>query len=417
MTRALESLRSINEVLNEVYRYLKHRLKILEISTIYSEGKICAEDVYAKIDLPPFDRAAVDGYAVRSEDVFSASSSSPIILKIVDKDKIDSGEAREISTGEPLPEGADAVVMYEYTVRRGEYVEILRPVPRWGNVSRRGEDFKKGDLIVRKGKLIDYIDIAALISTGNFKIKVFKINIGLICTGSEIVEPESLKYEEIEEVLKFGKIINSTRFILKQLFKQIGAEEKYYGVVNDDEKEIMETILKALEENDIVVVTGGTAIGTRDVTYSAILRLNPEYVWRGITIRPARPTGVAVISGKPILMLSGFPVAAYVGFQAIGIPIVYKMMNIDRVEIPYIKARLYRRVAKPPNLRTYMRVELCVERSSGELIAKPLAVTGSGLISTLVKGNAILEIPENLEGFEENEDVWVRIVRDLKYCE
>ncbi len=415
MSEGLRELRHVDDVLNNVKKYLRHRIKIEEIETIRAEGKICAEDVYARLDVPSFNRAAVDGYAVKSEDLISASPSSPVILKLVNKDAIESGEAREISTGEPLPEGADAVIMYEHTVRIEDKIEVYRPIPKWGNVSRKGEDFKKGDIIVKKGKLIDYIDIAALIATGNLYIKIYSPKIGLICTGDEIIDVE--KYYESQEYQVSNHILNTTRFMLMYIFKNLGSIVNYYGIVKDNEDDIARIVLEALDENDVVVVTGGTAIGKRDATYNAIARLNPEFLWRGLAIRPAKPTGIAVIKGKPILMLSGFPVAAYVGFQVLGIPILYTMMGIEYRDTVKIKAKLTRRIAKPPNLRAYIRVNSCIDRETGIILARPLALTGSGLISTMIKGNSILEVPEELEGYEENSEIWITLVRDLKYCD
>ncbi len=414
----LRELRRVEDVLREAFKYVTHRLESTNIRTIDSLGRIVAEDVYAKIDLPPFDRSAVDGYAVRSDDVFSASPSSPVVLKVVKKRRIDPGETVKVCTGEPLPEGADAVVMKEHVVESENLVEVLRPVPRWGNVSRRGEDFRSGDLVLRRGTLIDYIHMAALLATGNLEVPVYRFSIGLLCTGSEVIEPESVRdVRELEELSKRGLIINTTRFLIFDLAEKIGADVEYNGVVPDDPDKISNVVEKLLERNDMVIVTGGTAVGERDVTYSAIASLKPDYIWRGLAIRPAKPTGLAVINGKPVLMLSGFPVAAYVGFMVIGLPIAWHMMGIDIREHAMLRGTLTRRIAKPPSLRAYMRVRACVDKSDGEILVTPLALTGSGLLSTLIKGNAILEIPEDVEGYERGSRVWIRPVRDLNYCE
>ncbi len=413
----LRELKRVEDVLEEVFKYVTHRLRSIRVRTYDAVGRILAEDVYAKIDLPPFDRSAVDGYAVRSVDVFSASPSSPVILRLSDSNKVGPGEAVKVCTGDPLPEGADAVVMKEHVVERGNFIEVLRPIARWGNVSRRGEDFKAGELILSKGSVIDYVSIAAMLATGNLEVSVYECRIGLICTGSEIVEPESLRdVKDIEEISKKGLIVNTTRFLVKEAAESIGAKVEYYGIVPDNIDQISKMVRELLEKNDMVIVTGGTAVGDRDVTYNAILSLEPEYVWHGLAIRPAKPTGIAVIRGKPVLMLSGFPVAAYVGFTVLGIPIIYHMMNIKPREKVMLRGVLTRRIAKPPSLRAYVRVRACIDREDGSIRIEPLALTGSGLISTLIKGNAILEIPEELEGYEEGSQVWIRPVRDLNYC-
>ncbi|NPA23737.1 MAG: molybdopterin molybdotransferase MoeA [Crenarchaeota archaeon] len=414
----LRELKRVEEVLSEVLKYVTHRIGSVRVRTLEAVGKILAEDVYAKVDLPPFDRSAVDGYAVRSVDVFSASSSSPIMLRVVEKRSIGPGEAVKVCTGDPLPEGADAVVMREHVVERGDLIEVLRPVPRWGNVSRKGEDFRAGDLILKRGSVIDYVHIAAMLATGNLEINVYRLSIGLVCTGSEIVEPESIcDASEIERYAKRGIVLNTTRFLILESAKSVGADVEYYGVVPDDRSKIGEAVRSLLSRNDMVIVTGGTAVGDRDVTYSSIMSLGPTYVWRGLAIRPAKPTGIAVVEGKPILMLSGFPVAAYVGFWVLGMPVLYHMMSIEHNNIAMLRGVLTRRLAKPPSLRAYVRVRACVDPEDGTIYVAPLALTGSGLLSTLIKGNAILEIPEELEGYEEGTNVWIRPVRDLNYCE
>ncbi|NPA69546.1 MAG: molybdopterin molybdotransferase MoeA [Crenarchaeota archaeon] len=414
----LRELKRVEDVLEEVLKYVTHRLKSIRVRTYDAVGRILAEDVYAKVDLPPFDRSAVDGYAVRSDDVFSASPSSPVILRLSDSNEVHPGEAVKVCTGDPLPEGADAVIMREHVVEREGFIEVLRPVARWSNVSRRGEDFKAGELILPRGSLIDQISVAAMLATGNLEISVYECKIGLICTGSEIVEPEILKdVKDIEELSKRGIIVNTTRFLVKEAAESIGAIVEYYGIVPDDVDQISKAVKTLLERNDMVIVTGGTAVGERDLTYRAIMSLNPDYMWRGLAIRPAKPTGIAVIKGKPVLMLSGFPVAAYVGFTVLGVPIIYHMMNMSPIEKAMLRGVLTRRIAKPPSLRAYVRVRACVDRRDGVIKISPLALTGSGLLSTLIRGNAILEIPEELEGYEEGSQVWIRPVRDLNYCE
>ncbi|NPA99894.1 MAG: molybdopterin molybdotransferase MoeA [Crenarchaeota archaeon] len=414
----LRELKRVDEVLKEVLKYVSHRILSIRVRTYDAVGKILAEDVYARVDLPPFDRSAVDGYAVRSDDVVSASPSSPVILYLSKSSRVEPGHAVKVCTGDPLPDGADAVVMKEHVVERGEFIEVLKPVPRWGNVSRRGEDFKVGDLVLSRGSVVDNVSAAAMLATGNLEIEVFRPRIGIVCTGSEIVEPECLRdVKDVEEFSRRGIIVNTTRFLVKEVVESLGAEIEYYGIVPDNVDQISNAVSFLLERNDMVIVTGGTAVGDRDLTYSAILRLEPAYVWRGLAIRPAKPTGVAVVNGKPILMLSGFPVAAYVGFTVLGVPILCHMMGIEYRERTMLRGVLTRRVAKPPSLRAYVRVRACIDRRDGIVKVSPLALTGSGLLSTLIKGNAILEIPEELEGFEEGSQVWIRLVRDLNYCE
>lgn len=196
--------------------------------------------------------------------------------------------------------------------------------------------------------------------------------------------------------------------------KKLGCEIDYLGTLPDDEYAIQNVIEKALKKYDFVITTGGISVGRRDLTIEVIKKFNPEYLVRGLAIRPGKPTGVAVIDGKLIFLLSGFPVASYIGFEILVKPIVLKLMGCDEIPKIKLRGRLMRRITKPINVKAFVRAFACFEDS--ELKIEPLILTGSGLLSTLVKGNVIIEVPEEKEGFDENEIVEVEVIKEIPKC-
>ncbi|AAL64936.1 molybdenum cofactor biosynthesis protein (moaA) [Pyrobaculum aerophilum str. IM2] len=411
--RGFKALTPIAEAQKVVLSALRHTPTVERIPTPSAVGLYAAEDVASPIDVPPFDRAAFDGYAVRSADTLGASRTNPILLRIVGKvlpggeypSELKPGEAVEIATGAPLPKGADAVVPYEEAAARGEYVEVYKPVPVFYYVSRRGEDVAAGEVVVKKGRRIKPWDVGVLTSVGIREVSVFKISAAIISTGNELVELEDAPPPP-------GKIVNSTRHVISALLRELGAESFYLGLVPDDEEAIYNAVREALAKFDIVITTGGVSVGEPDYVIKAVSRLRPEVLVHGIAARPGRPNSAAVVRGKPIVMLSGFPVASIVGFEVFVKPIILHMVGAKEEPAPVVRAVLTRRVTTPINVRSFVRVR--VFRKGGVLYAEPLAVTGSGVLSTLTRGNGLLVIPENREGYDEGDEVDVILLAPVE---
>jgi len=408
----VKELKSVDEVLKDVFNHLNLKLTTSEVSISEALNYILAEDVYSNIDVPPFDRSVVDGFAVRSIDTLGASRSNPIMLKIVRVDnpskyEIKKDEAVEIWTGSPLPKNADAVLMYEDVVTRDDFIEVFKPATPYMNVSRKGEDLKKGSLVLKKGTRLKPWDIAALASIGMKMIKVYKPKAAIICTGNEVVDLE--KVDDATKIYNEDKVINTTRYIVEGFLKELKFDVEYLGVLPDDEKIISKVIGEAIDKYDIIITTAGTSAGKHDKTIEAILMLNPEYYAHGLAIRPGKPTSIAIIKGKPVIMLSGFPVAALSGIEFLLKPIIYKLMSIEPTFKPTIKGKLTRRVNKPINVDALVRVK--VFKKDGDILVEPLALTGSGILSTVTESNAFLLVPRNTEGIEEGSEVEVVLTR------
>jgi len=406
LTKVDEALKLIDEKVT----YKVEGYEEIEISE--AVNRICYEDIISPINVPPFTRAAMDGYAVKAEDTTSASIKNPIILKVIGcidvgrtpEIELKPGCAIEISTGAPIPKGADAVIPYEETKRINGYIEVYSQVHPWKNVSLMGEDIKVGDIILKKGTIIRPWDIAVLVSVNILKVKVLKKPIiGVLSTGSEVIEPGG----NIEE----GKIWNSTKAMLKAMIIEDYGVPLDLGVVEDDEDKICEKIMNALPKCDIIITTGGTSIGRSDKTVSAMRRIGGEIIFHGVSMRPGKPTAMAIVKGKPIVMLSGFPVAALTGYQNFVRRVMERICGIKFPPQPKIKARIDRRIASQLGSREYLRVK--VLKRNGEYIAIPLRLTGSGLLSSITQAAGIVVIPENVEGYEEGDIVEVTLLRGI----
>jgi len=410
------SLINADKALNIILEYAsKIKIASIKIDIENALGRILAEDIYANIDLPPFDRSTVDGYAVIAEDTFGSSPINPTILKIIDEIEcgtnpnnikpLNSGECSVIFTGAPLPPNANAVVMVENTKRKNGLVEIYKQVQPFSNVSRKGEDFKKGEIIAKKGTRIKAWHIGAITSFNIKEISVYrKIKVALISTGDEL--------REVGSIIKPGEIINTTKPLLKALLKEKECEIIDLGSVPDNMEKIKEKIKIGMDYSDILIITGGSSLGKKDIVPEAINEIaKPGLIFHGVAIRPGKTMGFGVNKDKLIFMTSGFPVAAMISFIAFIEPAIDKILNCFPEPKPIIKARLSRRVANPVGFKSFMRV--FVKKINNSYIAEPLRLTGSGILSTLTKANGILIIPENIEGYEENEEVEILLTQPL----
>jgi len=407
-----KSFVSFNFALETLENYVSESMEFEEIKIEDSLGRIAFEDIYSPKDLPENNRSVVDGYALRSMDTNGASTTNPLELKIVGKIEagkffnyeIKKGECVEIYTGGIMPSGSDSVIMAEDTKREGDKIILYKQCRPFENVSTIGEDYRKGDIVVKKGSVVRSFHIGALASLGYDKIKVFrKARVGIISTGSELKD-----FRSNEEGIK-----DSTRPMLISAVKEMYAEPIDFGIVEDDEKKIKEILKKSVENVDLLVVTGGTSVGGMDLVPECINDVfNPGIVIHGIAMRPARTTGIAFHGKKPIFMVSGFPVASYISFTFLFRHFIKKFYSIKEMPELKIKGKLERRVANVPGTTSFVRV--IVKKHGDEYMIEPLRLTGSGILSTLTKANGILVIDEKSEGYDEGQYVDVILTQPLE---
>ncbi|MFQ5849589.1 MAG: gephyrin-like molybdotransferase Glp [Candidatus Binatia bacterium] len=381
------------------------------IETIEARARVLAEDLYSRVDLPHFHRAAMDGYAVKAKDTFGASTSLPTYLKLVGA--VDMGkevtqplskrEAMRISTGGMLPPGSDAVVMIEYTEEVGDcMVEVHRGVSPWQNVTQIGDDIRKGDPVFRRGRRLRAHDLGALTGVGISSLPVYKRpRVALISTGDEIVE--------VEEEPRPGQVRNINQHSLAGLVEECGAELSDLGVVRDDPEGLARKLEGALELGDLVLFSGGSSVGAGDIALGAISSLREARIFfHGISVSPGKPTIFAKVAGKPILGLPGYPVSALVIFDLFAAPLIRTLGGEDSATASQFqrmtRAILKTNIASQTGREDYVRVGL--ERIKGQLYAVPLP-NKSGAIFTLVKADGMIRIDLNQEGIEQGEEVEV----------
>lgn len=407
---------TIDKALKKIRESINLPIEVEEVPLAECVGRVLAEDVISPIDVPPFDRSAVEGYAVVSSDTFSASPTNPIELTIVGRSEagqepsqipqVSSREAVEIFTGAPIPYGADAVVMVEQTKRVGDKVLIYSPVARWRNISKQGEDFAKGRPLLLKGTRMKPWHIGALASANITIVKVYrKLRIGILSTGSEL--------KELGEEVKLGEVVNSSKPMLKALIKERNCIPVDLGTVEDDLKKILERLRLGLEICDIILTTGGTSLGEKDLMPEAVQKLgSPGLIVHGVAMRPAKPTGAGVVDGKPIFILSGYPVAALIGFEVFVDEVINFLYGTKPEPKPKVKGRLTRKLATQVGYRSFVRARV-IPSPSGYLI-EPLRLTGSGLLSTMTKANALIVVEENREGFDEGDEVEAYLLQPIE---
>lgn len=359
-------------------------------------GRVLAQDVFSKTDVPPFDRAAVDGYAVRSADTFGASPESPARLKLVGaveagetfKRKVREGEAVKIMTGAPMPRGTNAVVMVEHVKREGQRVEVFNPVTPGKNVSRRGEDVGAGDLVLRRGQTLRPQDLGMLASTFNLEVKVARRpKVAIFSTGSELQEPG--------EKLAQAQVTDVNSYTLAAAVEGCGGIPVRMEVV-PDELRLLKQALRRATRYELVVASGASSVGERDLLPELVAE-EGELIFHGVAIRPGGPTAFGVVNEKPVFCLAGFPVASLVAFDMLVRPALRFMQGLpaDR-GYPQVEAKLDRKISSSLGRVDVVRVRL--EHRRGELRAEPIRITGSSVLSSMAKAHGFVVVDEELEG-------------------
>lgn len=370
-------------------------------------GRVLAQKVEALHDSPPFSRAAMDGYALKGENTFGASQTNPIYFKL--KGQVLTGrpldlrvhdfEAARIMTGGPMPRGANAIAMFEYVKELGEEIEVIKPVTPGKNVSLKGEDVRKGEVLLRKGREIKPQDIAITAAMGMAELMVYRQpTVAIIATGDELREPGSR--------LSSAEIYDANSHSLHALVKRSGGLPKICGIVGDDYEQLRGAVRKALSA-DLVLISGATSVGEKDFVPKVIAELGDVLV-HGVAMRPGEPTGFGVVENKLVFMLPGYPVAAIFAYETFVRPALEKMQGFETSR-RYIKITgcLKRKIASELGRRDYVRVKL--DLTGKEPMVEPIRTSGSGIISSLVRADGFVIVPENTEGLEQGEKVEVNL--------
>jgi len=386
------------------------RCREITIPITEAFNRVLIEDIVAKEDLPRFDRSAMDGFAVRSEDTIGASQTKPLLFRLTEGDELDDvnhRQGKQVWTGNPIPKGADSVVMLENTKKRDEKTEIWVQAAPYDNVSRKGEDIKKGEVAVKAGTRLRPYHLALISALGNSEVKVTeKPKIAIVATGNELAE--------VDKERGAKQIFESNRVMISGMCQELDAEPLDLGVAKDDVDEIAEKIQIGLKIADAVISTGGTSVGGVDLVPDAVAKIGkPGIIVHGIAIRPAMPTALAVLEGKPVMVLSGNPVAAITGFEVFARPLICRLLGLPREEQRCtVKAVMARQISTALGRKNFVRVK--VFEKNEDFVAEPVSARGSGALSTMTKANGFVVVPENREGIAEGETVTVHLFSEVE---
>ncbi|MBQ2831928.1 gephyrin-like molybdotransferase Glp [Methanobrevibacter sp.] len=388
------------DIIQELFdKNLTPQSEEIDVSEAY--GRILFEDVYSRMDFPPFDKALKDGFAILAEDSFGASEESPNTLEIIDfleagattDKKVEKGKCIEISTGAAMPEGAEAVVMVEYAEKFDGKVNLFTTATPTQDVARKGSDIEEGKLILKKGDFLNPGKIGVLLSQGFETIEVYKRpTVGIVSSGNEI----TLQGDELE----YGKIYDVNGGMIKNDAVSCGADAKFLGVMRDDYDEVKEMITKSLEDVDVLFCSGGTSAGLGDVLKHVLDELGEVHI-HGISVQPGKPTIVGVIEGKIVIGLPGNPVSAIMIFNAFVAEPLTKLAGIEKdFELKTVKGTMTRRIHSQVGRMQYQLVK--VDEDEVHPIFKD-----SGAIFSLSTADGYVKIPKLVELLEEGEEVEV----------
>ncbi len=409
-----EELITVEKALNLLFNYAPFKMPAVKrISLEKACNLVIAKDIISPENLPAFNRSTVDGFAVNAKDTFGATESMPAYLNIVaeilmgeePRFILKKGEVAKISTGGMLPSGADSVVMFEHTQNIDEKtLEILKPVSPGENVIQAGEDTKKGELIFKKGHRLRPQDIGALIGTGLTEVEVYqKPVVSIISTGDEIVPAGT--------PLKPGQVRDINTYTLSCLIEESGGIPLKKGILKDNYELIYQVLNESIKESSMVLISGGSSVGTKDMTEGVINDIGkPGVLFHGVSLKPGKPTIGGVVGNVPILGLPGHPGAVIICFNVFVRPLILEISGAGKggtfKRNRIIKAKISRNISSSPGREEHIAVKL--EEVNGELYAIPL-LAKSGIITTLTQADGTVVIPVSKTGIIKDEIVDVKL--------
>ncbi|MGG0471109.1 gephyrin-like molybdotransferase Glp [Priestia aryabhattai] len=400
---------SIPEAIEKVMTY-KRKGSIERVSITESYGRYLGEDIVADQNVPHFNKSLYDGFAVRAQDCVEVSSEHPVEFEVVSEigagsvfeEEVKPFQAVRIMTGAQVPHSCDAVVMLEVTKsyeKEGKtYMALSRSASKWEHIALKGEETKKGDVLVSKGTRINPGVTAFLATFGYADVAVVKQPVvGVLTTGSELLD--------VNEPLEPGKIRNSNSYMALAQIVRSGGIPKYLGKLEDDFDRCYEAVEKALEEVDILLTTGGVSVGDYDYLPAIYEKLGANVLFNKIAMRPGSVTTVAERNGQLLFGLSGNPSACYVGFELFVRPIVRSFLHSPRPHLHKTKAVLNGRFKEPNAFTRMVRGEITDE--GGRLLVTPVGMDKSGAISSLAAANALIVLPGGEQGYDNGVEVAV----------
>lgn len=385
------------------------------VGILDSYGRVLTEDIYAPWDLPPWDNSAMDGFAVRADDLLRTSGESHTKkLKVIEdlpagymaKKEVRAGEAIRIMTGAPLPKGSDTVVMVEHTESTESEVTILKEIKKGQNIRPRGEDIKKGELILKKGVTIRPSEVGMLVSMGKATVSVYcKPKVAVMSTGDELVEVDKITTDGSVSKLPEGKIVDSNSYTVFSQVLAAGALPIHLGIAKDT-KEDLKSKIEAAMSADVIISTGGVSVGDYDFVKDVLDEIGTEMKFWKVAIKPGKPLAFGMIQGKPYFGLPGNPVSSMVGFEEFVRPALLKMMGKSDIFKNIVDARLTEEIRKKPGRTNF--IQSCLKEENGDLLVTPIKIRGSAVMSSMVRANSLIVLPKESSGADAGETVKVQ---------
>jgi molybdopterin molybdotransferase len=398
---------SVDEALGRILSHVRP-LGFEKVSLFDSLGRVLAEDISARRNIPPLDNSAMDGYAVRWEDIKNASPNHPIRLEVIEDlpagfistRTLEKGKAIRIMTGAPVPKGADTVIPVEESKKEDGFVLILKAAAPGENIRKSGEDVKQGDCVIFKGDTIRPAEVGMLASVGRSFVYVSQRPlVAILCTGDELVDVDG----DVDEV----KIISSNSYTLGAQVKECGAIPLQLGIARDRKEEIDQKLRQGIRA-DILISSAGVSVGDYDFVKDVLKDLGMEMVFWKVAMRPGQPLAFGTIGGKPVFGLPGNPVSSMISFEQFVRPSLLKMMSCRQLFRPAIEAILKEEIRKITGRRYFIRGNVSFEKN--QYFVTTTGEQGSGILRSMVRANGLIVIPEDQEMVKAGEKVRVQLL-------
>ncbi|MBE6050489.1 MAG: molybdopterin molybdotransferase MoeA [Clostridium sp.] len=374
-----------------------------KIDLLDANGRVLAEDIYASINNPPFNKSPLDGYALIASDTKGATKENPVKLKVIDEvfaggfstKEVRPGEAVRIMTGAKIPKGANCILMQELTDEGMDIVEIYKELSDYANFCFEGEDIEKGTLLMKKGEVLSCIHQGVISSMGIDKVLVKKIpTVALFVTGDEVSKSGSPLLE--------GKIYDSNRQLMYSRLTELGVKPKYVDVLGDDPRVVSNKLIEVIDKVDLVITTGGVSVGKKDIFHEVVTLTKANRLFWKVDLMPGTPAMYYLLKNKPVLSLSGNPFAALTTFELLGRPVLAKLTGNKNMETKRVEATLMSDFTKKSKTRRFIR-----GKYNEGIITLTSNKHASGMLASMIGCNAFIDIDAGNEGLHKGEKVKV----------